>query len=121
MIRLDANNAITANLPLQLPRQDWNVTALGPRGVDHLLVMVTATPRDFSALSLPAQYVSQAGPFEKFQTATAVVQRIGQAATVSAAAGRDQCSTLGASRDLGIAKQCSNVFGASLVSVEETD
>jgi hypothetical protein len=26
-----------------------------------------------------------------------------------------------ASRDLGVARQCSNVFGASLVSVEEVD
>jgi hypothetical protein len=119
--QLDANNAIVANQPLQLPRQDWNVTALGPRGVDHLLVMVTDTARDFSTLALPAEYVSQSGPFEKIQTTTVAAQRIGQIATLSAAAGKDVCRGAGGTRDLGIAKQCSNAFGASLVSVEERD
>ncbi len=37
----------------------WSVTALGPPGIDHLMVMVTDSPRDFSTLSLPAEYVSQ--------------------------------------------------------------
>jgi hypothetical protein len=119
--QLDANNAIAANQTLQLPRQDWSVTALGPRGVDHMMVMVTATARDFSSLALPAEYVSQAGPFEKIQATTAAAQHISQIATLSASAGKDACKGTGATRDLGIAKQCSNVFGASLISVEETD
>lgn len=119
--QLDSNNAIAANQELQLPRPDWNVTALGPRGTDHMMVMVTATARDFSALALPAEYVSQAGPFEKIQTTVAAAQHISQIATLSAAAGKDACKGVGGTRDLGVAKQCSNVFGASLVSVVETD
>jgi hypothetical protein len=119
--RLDSNNAITADQDLNLPREDWNVTALGPRGTDHLLVMVTETTRDFSSLSLPGAYVSQAGPFEKFEPSVAAAQHIGQIASLSAAAGQDACKRLGATRDLGVAKQCSNVFGATLLSVEETD
>ncbi len=119
--QLDSNNAIVADQALQLPRQDWNVTALGPRGVDHLMVMVTATPRDFSTLALPAEYVSQSGPFEKIQTSAAAAQHISQIATLSASAGKDACKNTGVTRDLGVSKQCSNVFGASLVSVEETD
>jgi hypothetical protein len=118
--QLDSNNAIAANQDLKLPRQDWNVTALGPRGTDHLLVMVTATPRDFSSLSLPAEYVSAAGPFEKIRPTAQAVAHIAQLAAVSAAAGKAECQTT-AGRDLGVARQCSNAFGAGLVSVEETD
>jgi hypothetical protein len=77
--------------------------------------------RDFSTLALPAEYVSQAGPFEKIQTTVAAAQHISQIATLSAAAGKDACKNAGAPRDLGVARQCSNVFGASLISVEETD
>ncbi len=119
--QLDGNNAIQANQELQVPRQDWAVTALGPRGTDHLMVMVTATPRDFSKLALPAEYVSQAGPFQKIKPSEQAVARISQIATLSAAAGKDACQNAGPKRDLGVAEQCSNVFGASLVSVEETD
>jgi hypothetical protein len=119
--QLDGNNAIQANQELQVPRQDWAVTALGPRGTDHLMVMVTATPRDFSTLALPAEYVSQAGPFQKIKPSEQAVARISQIATLSAAAGKAACQKAGANRDLGVAEQCSNVYGASLVSVEETD
>jgi hypothetical protein len=118
--QLDSANAISANQELALPRSDWSVTALGPRGTDHLLVMVTETARDFSALALPAEYVSQAGPFEKIQRTPQAVGRIGQIATLSAATRKPACQS-SASRDLGVARQCSNVFGASLVSVEEID
>jgi hypothetical protein len=119
--QLDANNAIVANQAMNLPRPDWNVTALGPHGTDHLLVMVTETARDFSTLALPAEYVSQAGPFEKIRTTVAAAQHVGQIATLSAAASKDACSHTGPTRDLGVAKTCSNVFGASMVSIDETD
>jgi Caspase domain/Domain of unknown function (DUF4384) len=118
--QLDSANAISANQDLALPRSDWSVTALGPRGTDHLMVMVTETSRDFSALALPAEYVSQAGPFEKIQRTPQAIARIGQIATLSAATRKPACQNT-ASRDLGVARQCSNVFGASLVSVEEIE
>jgi hypothetical protein len=119
--QLDSNNAIAADRELQLPRPDWSVTALGPRGTDHLMVMVTATPRDFSGMSLPAEYVSAAGPFEKIQPTLQAVAHISQIATLSAAASKAACQNTGDQRNPGIARQCSNVFGAGLVSVEETD
>jgi Caspase domain/Domain of unknown function (DUF4384) len=118
---LDAANTIKANQDLKLPRQDWSVTALGPKGTDHLMVMVTDTPRDFSALALPADYVSQSGPFEKFHPTAQAIARIGQIATLSAAVAKKECQSDDASRDLGVARRCSNVFGASLVTVQETD
>jgi hypothetical protein len=85
------------------------------------MVMVAATQRDFSALTLPAEYVSAAGPFEKIRPTAQAVARISQIATLSAAAGKGACQTTGGKRDLGVARVCSNVFGASLLSVEETD
>jgi hypothetical protein len=118
---LDTANAIKANQDLKLPRQDWSVTALGPKGTDHLMVMVTDTPRDFSALALPADYVSKSGPFEKFQPTAQAIARVGQIATLSAAVAKKECQSDDASRDLGVARRCSNVFGASLVTVQEID
>jgi hypothetical protein len=84
------------------------------------MIMVTETPRDFSSLALPAQYVSQTGPFEKIQPTAAAVTSISQAAMVSAALRQAECNTA-TKRDLGVAKRCSNVFGASVLSLEETD
>jgi len=119
--QLDSANGIAANQEMKLPRKEWSVSALGPKGTDHLMVMVTETPRDFSNLALPSQYVSQSGPFEKIQPTAAAVASIGQAATLSSALKQSECSSSGAKRDLGVAKRCSNVFGASVLSVEETD
>ena len=116
---LDSANAIAADQELRLPRQAWSVTALGPHGTDHLLVMVTETPRDFSKLALPAEYVSQAGPFDKIHATPQAAASISRIATLSAAAGKAECQ--GAKRDLGVARRCSSVFGASLVSVDEVD
>jgi hypothetical protein len=118
---LDSANALKANQSMQLPRQDWSVTALGPKGTDYLMVMVTETPRDFSALSLPAEYVSQSGPFEKIRPTAQAVARIGQAAMLSAAVAQKECQSTDAKRDLGVARRCSNVFGATLVSLQETE
>jgi hypothetical protein len=119
--QLDSGNGIVANQEMKLPRKEWSVAALGPKGTDHLMVMVTETPRDFSALALPAQYVSQAGPFEKFQPTAAAMASVSQAATLSAALEQAECTNAATKRDLGVAKRCSNVFGASVLSVEETE
>jgi Caspase domain/Domain of unknown function (DUF4384) len=119
--QLDSGNSISANQEMKLPRKEWSVSALGPKGTDHLMVMVTETPRDFSSLALPAQYVSQAGPFEKIQPTSAAVASISQAATLSSALKQTECTSSATKRDLGVAKRCSNVFGASVLSIEETD
>src|SRR5271170_61623 len=119
--QLDTANAITASEALPLPRQNWAVTALGPPGTDHLLVLVTDTLRDFSSLALPAEYVSPAGPFGKVHPTAQAVARIGQIATLSAATSQAECQNADGQRDLGVARHCSNVFGAGLVSVEETE
>jgi len=119
--QLDSANSIAANQDIELPRRDWTVTALGPPGTDHLMVMVSGTPRDFSALALPAEYVSQSGPFEKIKPTLPAVARINQIATLSAASAKKECQSDAGARDLGVARRCSNVFGASLVTLQETD
>jgi hypothetical protein len=119
--QLDSNNAVKANQELRLPNAGWVVTALGPAGTDHILVLVTQTARDFSSLALPAEYVSRAGPFDKIHPTPQAVARIGQLATLSAALKQAECSSADTTRDLGVARRCSNVFGASLLSVEETN
>jgi hypothetical protein len=116
---LDAANAIVADQDLALPRKEWTVTALGPSGTDTLLVLVTDTPRDFSSMALPAEYVSRAGPFEKIQPTPQAAARIAQIAAMPAAVGQGGCGAR-ATRDLGVARPCSNTFGARIVSVEET-
>jgi hypothetical protein len=48
--KLDKNNSIKAGQALQIPTKDWKIKAAGPVGKDHLLVMVTDSPRDLSYL-----------------------------------------------------------------------
>jgi hypothetical protein len=119
--QLDSANSIAANQEMKLPRKEWSVSALGPKGTDHLMVLVTETPRDFSTLALPSQYVSQSGPFEKIQPTAPAVASISQAAVLSSALKQAECSNSAGKRDPDAARRCSNVFGASVLSVEETD
>ncbi len=49
---LDDDNRIRARQPLSLPRSDWALKAAGPPGLNHLLVLVTDTPRDLGALKI---------------------------------------------------------------------
>lgn len=58
---LDGDNRIQAGRTLTLPRPDWALMARGPEGENHLLVMVTDTPRDTKVLSTTAP--STAAPF----------------------------------------------------------
>jgi hypothetical protein len=51
---LDTHNQIQAGQRLSLPRPDWRLAARGPAGTDQLLVLVTDSPRDLSALGRPA-------------------------------------------------------------------
>jgi hypothetical protein len=58
---LDAENKIKANQTLRLPRSDWKLMAQGPAGTNQLLVVVSDTPRDLTALKqLPP---TSAAPF----------------------------------------------------------
>ena len=47
---LDNNNFIKENTLIKLPSNSWRQRAGGPVGIDHILVLVTETPRDLSKL-----------------------------------------------------------------------
>lgn len=49
---LDRDNRIEAGSTRTLPRPDWQLQAAGPPGQDHLLVMVTLSPRQLDRLSM---------------------------------------------------------------------
>lgn len=96
---LDADNRIAANQELTLPRPEWRFVANGPAGTDHVLALVTETPRDLSALSLAKP--DAAAPFTY-----ALSDLAGRAALVDFLAGR---GVTGASER----------FGARVLSVKE--
>ena len=96
---LDADNRIAANQALTLPRPGWGFVANGPPGTDHLLALVSETPRDLSALSLAKP--DTAAPFTY-----ALNDLAGRAALVDFLAGR---GVTGASER----------FGARVLSVKE--
>lgn len=119
---LDKDNRIRAGETMRLPRPDWTVSPLGPPGTDHLLVMVTESPRDFSAFALPPQYVSAAGPFTRVALSAAALSAVSQQALFSGAVGAIECGAPPKTglRDLGVARRCSPVFGSAMFTVEET-
>ena len=115
--QLDGQNRISAGETLKLPAPSWTVNALGPAGKDHILVMVTETPRDLGQYALPAQYVSLSGPFGKIGTTARAAGQLTQVAALSSGWKQPKC------RDLGIRakNECSNTFGAALTDVEERE
>lgn len=115
--QLDAQNRISAGETLKLPAPSWSVNALGPAGTDHILVMVTETPRDLGHYALPEAYVSLSGPFGKIGTTPRAAGQLTQVASLSSGWKKAKC------RDLGIRakSECSNTFGAALVDIEERE
>ena len=48
--KLEQNNFIKAGQTINLPNQSWQIKAAGPSGIDHLLVLVSDSPRDLKSL-----------------------------------------------------------------------
>lgn len=48
--KLDTENFVSANIPVKIPKQSWQIKATGPVGIDNILVMVSDSPRDLSRL-----------------------------------------------------------------------
>ncbi len=96
---LDADNHIRAGQSLSLPRPSWSLKAQGPAGTDHLLVLVTDTPRDLKALKLALPDAT--APFTY-----ALTDMAGRTALVDFFTGR------------GVRGQ-SGSFGAQLLSIQE--
>ena len=48
--KLEKNNFIKAGQTVNLPSQSWQIKAAGPAGIDHVLVLVSDSPRDLKSL-----------------------------------------------------------------------
>jgi uncharacterized protein YraI len=95
---LDTNNRIQANTPLRLPRPDWQVQAGGPAGVNHMLVIVSDQPRDLAIVQ--STISTNTGPFTRLPNSRAIRQAL--QTWIDAPA-----------------EQGSDLYGASLVKIEE--
>lgn len=100
---IDRDNRIEAGRELTLPRTGWSFVAGGPPGLNHLVAIVSESPRDFSAAGL------QAGdPFDEFP-----LRRLAELSKSSGGfdflAGRADCATA----------SCAQGFGAAVFSIEE--
>lgn len=119
--KIDAQNAIKAKQVLNLPAPDWTVSAGGPAGTDHVLVMVTQNKRDLGNYALPEEYINLTGTFGKIGTTVSTTGRLSQVAVLSSSLKGEGKDRGKGCRDLVISTKdlCSNVFGASLIDIQE--
>jgi len=108
---LDKNNKIEAAGELQLPKANWRLKAAGPVGVDNLLVVVTDSPRDLSTLG-----ADKAGPFVMSLNDAQGRTKLGALMTTSQMASSPACSAPNAAQRTA---QCSDAYGAALLTLEE--
>ncbi len=108
---LDKNNRIEAGQTLALPRANWKVRAQGPAGTDQLLVIVSAGPRDLTALAK-----NKAGPFTASLNNADGRAELGALLTNSEAGSTAACSNPAARK---ANPHCSDAFGAAMLRVDE--
>jgi hypothetical protein len=106
--RKDDRNHILAGETWQLPRPGWAIRAGGPPGRDHLLAMVSATPRDLSTLGMQA-----AGPFSLLAATPENVRGLKLVAATAAPDAPVQCKEGDTA--------CGNAYGADLIVVKEVE
>lgn len=111
---LDQNNAVAAGQTLRLPRPNWMVKAGGPAGKNHLLAIVSESPRDFSNTGM-----RPAGAFSMVPASNAASRQIQLATSTSANAGSRDCDTAAADRTLIVQRKCSDAYGAAMMVLEE--
>jgi serine/threonine protein kinase len=102
----DNNNRIKAGQLLTLPRGSWPIEAGGPAGIDHFLVMVSDTPRDFSAAGQTA-----GGDFAVFPVVRAAELHRDHKGAAPLFAGVPVCAQA----------PCPATYGAASFSIEEVD
>ncbi len=111
--QIDKKNKVADGETLRLPRTGWNVTASGPVGSDTILALVTDAPRDFSALGL-----TKAGPFSVAQATTKTAMDMQLLSSGALLANSMPCQT-SRKRNLSIQAECSNSYGAAILTIEE--
>lgn len=130
--RKDADNHIQAGAVMHLPRASWRIRPGGPAGTDHLLAIVSDTPRDFSGLALRA-----AGPFSIAGATHANTRGLRVATERPADASTPGCARRAGMRTLQIVEaeaeaaparsepavgpDCVNSYGADLIAIQEIE
>jgi hypothetical protein len=102
---LDRDNRINAGKRLTLPRPSWPMEAGEPVGANHFVAIVSAAPRDFSALDLTHDSVFASLSTEAQQAAAA--QRT---LTASPFAGVPSCGSA--------APSCPVAYGAAAFKID---
>ena len=111
----DSANFIRAGETLHLPRPGWDVIASGPPGRDTVLAIVSDSPRDFAKLGM-----KPAGPFSAIEANSQAVNNEIQLAAASASnADKPACRAVGKQRALLVVEDCSDAYGAAMVTVNE--
>lgn len=114
--KLDQNNRIEAGQTLDLPRKEWEIQAGGPAGKNHLLAIVSDSPRDFTKLGM-----QPAGPFSIAQ-ATPVAAKDIVLVTLNAPSAESTDCQAAVMRNLKVAETgCSSAYGAALTTVLESN
>ncbi len=105
---LDKGHYLEAGETLLLPAPNWQITAQGPKGKDHLLAIVSDAELDFSGLGAKA-----AGPFSVIDADSESVRDI---QTVTSGKRQAGCGS-GAARE----EDCAGGYGAAMLSIEEVE
>jgi hypothetical protein len=113
--KLDGDNQIQAGQAVQFPRANWEVTAQGPAGKDHILAIVADAPRDLSKLP-----VSNAGPFSVVSASKSGKRGIHLVTSSSSDALKTECNDA-RRRNLAVKQVCSDAYGAALGEIEEAE
>ncbi len=115
--KLDSDNRIQAGQTLQFPRANWEVTAQGPAGQDHILAIVADAPRDLSSFPL-----ANAGPFSELSATQVNKRGIHLVTSATPVALQTECSET-RTRNLAVKAAaklvCSDAYGAALTKVVE--
>jgi hypothetical protein len=112
--KIDGNNRIYANKQIKLPRPTWRITAGGPAGVDTVLIMVSDSPRDLSALD-----GETAGPFVMPLMTSDGRSQLQSLLGISGNADQTACQVGGQTRNLNVQAVCSDSYAARLITFEE--
>ena len=104
--RLDKLNRIESGVELMLPRKSWEITAAGPPGTNHLVVLVSRHKRNLS--QVPLRETEEPIPeFDLAQAERLWNQRA--AGSPNPFIGEPVCPT----------PDCSGAYGAAMLAVDE--
>lgn len=115
---LDNGHYIEPGEVLKLPAPNWEIVAQGPKGKDHLLAIVSDSPRDFSKLGAKA-----AGPFSVVDANMRAAREIQMVTAASTSAKNPECRAQMAEGNSNsmVNKKCSDAYGAAILSLEEVE